>query len=827
MNRVGQALVLFALFLTVLLGISALAIDYANWLLIDRRLQNVSDHASLAGASVYNANIENATCGSNPTLCGDARLHAWVSLDEELSLGLSDTQIACLAADNTPSGGWVNASDAGCTAGSFDHRVWVSTPPPGIADYTGVGGALVGNFGIVWVRVDQPTRTFLGGVFGIQARDRIGWATAGVLPYDYALEVFCRDEVPPQQGVCSSGQGAQGSLAIDGGGGISIDRGDIGSSNSLWVSSNIGYGVAVRTGNVFVAEGKCGDSGSGGKWNCPPQLMGGIWDGIGTAKDAYHIPPLTPEYFQLPDGVDNSDCTTGPCVPGTGPTGATPIDWSCSGSSCGFPVLPPGGGEIECRGVEGSTLQHLAPVRDETTANFRGTASGSTNNNIYRNINSAAVDPSGITVPAPPAGPTTFPSTPTPADSVYSTNGDNATYLVRLETPNGTVELGTQIFARFVLFKTNAGTYDSTASSGYDVTVTAQLMELQPTGWTALGSATADLAADHVMTAYQIPEVSSALLNDRNNPTLGIRFSVTTTPRVGGSDPNVRGAGISWAEAYLSIEPTPLPPPMIPPGLYRSITIDGGCAVLDPTGLYSSPSGLQMNQMPGVYYFKDDPSGSQPATIDLGTDSILIGDGVSLVFDPSWPDPNGTDGIVLDANAALVINTGLSSNQDCTAWSATNQSYPLCPLPADALAAAWMVDPANPGTGAVSPWGGPCPSLTPCLIARSGYAPTSNFRGVSFYFRVNSWPPTTTSARFQISGSTGSEPGIAFRGVLYAPWDNIKLTGGNGFDTIGQVIAWTAKFAGQATISLDYPYARCQVTNSCLPYLLEPTVGTG
>ena len=36
----GQALVLFALFLLVLLGASALAIDYANWLLTDRRLQN-------------------------------------------------------------------------------------------------------------------------------------------------------------------------------------------------------------------------------------------------------------------------------------------------------------------------------------------------------------------------------------------------------------------------------------------------------------------------------------------------------------------------------------------------------------------------------------------------------------------------------------------------------------------------------------------------------------------------------------------------------------------------------------------------------------------
>jgi hypothetical protein len=54
----------------------------------------------------------------------------------------------------------------------------------------------------------------------------------------------------------------------------------------------------------------------------------------------------------------------------------------------------------------------------------------------------------------------------------------------------------------------------------------------------------------------------------------------------------------------------------------------------------------------------------------------------------------------------------------------------------------------------------------------------------------------------------------------------VKITGGNGFNTVGQVIAWTAKFAGQATIHLDYPYTRCVVTDSCLPYLLEPTVGS-
>jgi len=210
---------------------------------------------------------------------------------------------------------------------------------------------------------------------------------------------------------------------------------------------------------------------------------------------------------------------------------------------------------------------------------------------------------------------------------------------------------------------------------------------------------------------------------------------------------------------------------------------------------------------------------------------MAVGAALAMVFDPNWPDPTGGSGITLGPNAALVINTGTSANQDCSQWLSTNQSYPLCPLPFDALSAAWMVDPASPMTG-VSPWGGACIGSDPlnweqvCAVARSSYAPTTNYRGISFYMRVAAWPPATTLARFQIAGSSGNEPGISFQGLLYAPYDNVKLTGGNNFDTVGQVMAWTAKFAGQATIHLTYPYARCAITNSCLPFLLEPTLGT-
>ena len=71
-------------------------------------------------------------------------------------------------------------------------------------------------------------------------------------------------------------------------------------------------------------------------------------------------------------------------------------------------------------------------------------------------------------------------------------------------------------------------------------------------------------------------------------------------------------------------------------------------------------------------------------------------------------------------------------------------------------------------------------------------------------------------------GCSGNEAGIAFRGVLYAPYDDVKISGANGFNTAGQVLAWTAKFnGGSAYIDLDFPYEPA----TAAPYLLEPTVG--
>ena len=105
----GQVLVLFALLLLALLGISALAIDYASWLVVDRNLQNAADHAALAGASAFENRASVTNCSG--TKCFNARAQAWTSLNDELKLGLPSTAIGVVATRNSPDIGETSITD--------------------------------------------------------------------------------------------------------------------------------------------------------------------------------------------------------------------------------------------------------------------------------------------------------------------------------------------------------------------------------------------------------------------------------------------------------------------------------------------------------------------------------------------------------------------------------------------------------------------------------------------------------------------------------------------------------------------------------------------
>lgn len=823
-HSTGQVLVLFALLLLVLLGISAVGIDYASWLLMDRKLQNTADHAALAGASAF----ENRSGGTNcaGTKCLSARTQAWTSLNDELDLGLSSTDIGTRAGSNSPQGG------EAITTATTTFTVWVATPPPSYAAYVGAGGRYVGNDGVVFVRVDRPVPSFLGGALGIAPGPRSGWATAGAIPTGLALQTFCRNQIAPQGGVCENSAG----VTIDGQGGIRLVKGDIGSNESLTVTANGGQGVQMMDGNVFVVNRTCG----AGTWNCvngPPSL-GGINAGPPTypGKSALRMAPLPVPRYESPIEYASlsvcSDTATWndvaspnyhvPCVPYRNQSSPDPApsfgqwvgDWACDNGivDCGTPTVT--GSSVTCGG--GNFDEFYRPNLDSDNPNPRWLGSQFDSNagggNRYLNINETTMDPAGS---LPGTVPGSAPLAGSPTNYVSSVGGATNTYRVGLDGVEG-VHIGGSLTVRYVLFRTANHVLDT--ASGTPVQVEVRLSE-RTGGNTYEVRGTDVQSATEEVNVHQFPVSIASMTGTTWYNNLYLEFQVT-------SGVTGRGAGVSWAE----VEEENLQPreaPRIPPGYWKSITIPANkCALLDPAHATS----LQLYQLPGVFRFGGTDNGSNAPRIVIGSGAYLIGDGVTLVFDPrvsgnGFPD-NGLD---IGAGGALMINA------DATTFP------PLTSLPFPGSNAAWQIDPAdttNPRNGEntwpVCTRGGNECIPRACFMntnpdplgvcAGQTITPIANGRGVSFYFTPNTWTHDIVNIqrRFTMGGAGETNAaGIAFKGVLYAPYDEVRMSGRNNFNTVGQVLAWTVKFnGGSAGIFLEYPYTDADAP----PYLLEPTV---
>src|SRR6266508_3493211 len=162
----GQVLALFALFLIVLIGATAVTVDYGTWLKVRRDYQNFSDAAALAGGGFLSRPISSSQ--SDPKRI-QARRAAWDSLNAQLGLGLNNGQLNNLDDTNTP---------AGSPESIAGYRLWVSTPP--IDATTKYPGAFTGSNDrdlFVWVERDNPS--FFSHVFGLGDKTVQAWATAG------------------------------------------------------------------------------------------------------------------------------------------------------------------------------------------------------------------------------------------------------------------------------------------------------------------------------------------------------------------------------------------------------------------------------------------------------------------------------------------------------------------------------------------------------------------------------------------------------------------------------------------------------------------------
>jgi hypothetical protein len=237
----GQVLVLFALFLVVLLGATAITVDFGSWLKVRRDYQNAADAAALAGSGFLSRPVD-------LTKRGQARQAAWESLKAQLGLSA--------AFDPTDPALWNVDTPAGSPIQDSGYRMWVSTPPinAGVA-YTGAYTSSTSRTLFVAVSKDNPS--FFSQIFGQGARPVSTYATAGSFANRYAVVTLRQ---PGQDGPSN----AEDILFAGSNSGLEVIGGDVGgnwgmklnSSSHLWIR-----GVSDNEADVYLTDYQsCGSS---------------------------------------------------------------------------------------------------------------------------------------------------------------------------------------------------------------------------------------------------------------------------------------------------------------------------------------------------------------------------------------------------------------------------------------------------------------------------------------------------------------------------------------------------------------------------------------
>jgi Flp pilus assembly protein TadG len=357
----GQILVLFAFVLVALLGASALAVDYASWLLGRRTLQNVTDAAALAGSRQL---ATAGACGALAAREACARQDAWRSIIA--SLGLTTANALTLAASNTGQG--TPYTEAG-------YSIWVDTPP----NAAGTDYPSTGTYGssttALYARVEVTKPSFFSSIDGQHGTKVGAWATAGSLrAVSPAVAGLCGID-PVDNSDCTGGQ--KTAVKINTNNGIKIVNGDFTSNKGLFITS--GPGLVLSGGLPYiVGAGNC----SPHTWSCPPSANGGITDAgtPPTAISAIELSPKEPDpgYAQPAWTNCTSPTVTANCIPvrGTGANGSganyTPGSFVCKGNNanaCGTGI-PEGSATGSGTGITCSAnAPRLAPGYYDTISN--------------------------------------------------------------------------------------------------------------------------------------------------------------------------------------------------------------------------------------------------------------------------------------------------------------------------------------------------------------------------------------------------------------------------------------------------------------------------
>jgi hypothetical protein len=229
----------------------------------------------------------------------------------------------------------------------------------------------------------------------------------------------------------------------------------------------------------------------------------------------------------------------------------------------------------------------------------------------------------------------------------------------------------------------------------------------------------------------------------------------------------------------------------LPAGRYSNIKIPNNrCLVLDPT--FNPVTGKEN----GIFYIT--------GTLDINNSGLLIGDGVTLVFDRNA-------GLNMNAGATISLNSGNTTNNPLAAACGGNATGAA---PNNCKFGAWT---ARAGAGGNYSWS---------LGAAPTYAspPVDPFeRGIATYICKTAGAANCGTGAFSSSTSIfqmNSSSGIDYRGMIYAPYDNVKLAGQPTHKDVGQLVSWTAQFTGGTSINQTF-----DGPDSGTPVLLEPHLG--
>jgi hypothetical protein len=267
----GQVLAIFALFLIVLLGFTALAVDYGTYLLARREYQNVADAGALAGTSYL---IRPLTAAKH----NDARAAAWEAVKDKLGLTLSPAPNAAQLAAGVTSDGW---------------SVWIATPPTDAgSDY--FGDSSISGASSVYVRVERDNPAFLSRIFGINGRRIHAWATAGNQPARWAVIALC-----PRNGACPP---SVESLALSGANTVlRVVDGDLGGNWGFKINSNADDRLQLPgDSQAYFVDTTCGPF----RFLCYPAAN--VSDGSGTAKRVRVLAaPVEDPNYPEPSWIDD------------------------------------------------------------------------------------------------------------------------------------------------------------------------------------------------------------------------------------------------------------------------------------------------------------------------------------------------------------------------------------------------------------------------------------------------------------------------------------------------------------------------------------------